>query len=81
MLAIMHADEIDLVLSDYHLGGQVDAAQFIGTVRACLVRPVPVHVFTADTSMPVAQNVRALGLSLLHKPVQHDLLRQVLEQG
>ncbi|MBN9370922.1 MULTISPECIES: ATP-binding protein [unclassified Hydrogenophaga] len=81
MLAITHAEEIDLVLSDYHLGGQVDAAQFIGTVRACLVRPVPVHVFTADTSVPVAQNIRALGLSLLHKPVQHDLLRQVLEQG
>lgn len=81
MLAIAHADEIDLVLSDYHLGGQVEVAQFIDTVRACLARPVPVHVFTADTSVPVAQNIRALGLSLLHKPVQHDLLQQVLEQG
>ena len=81
VLAITHADEIDLVLSDYHLGGEIDATQFIDAVRACLVRPVPVHVFTADTSMPVAQKIRALGLSLLHKPVRHDDLQQVLEEA
>lgn len=78
--AIMHGDLIDLVLTDYHLGGEINASQFIDTVRACLPRPVPVHVFTADTSTPVAQEIRALGLSLLHKPVRHDALQQVLEQ-
>ncbi len=78
--AIMHGDVIDLVLTDYHLGGEINASQFIDTVRACLPRPVPVHVFTADTSTPVAQEIRALGLSLLHKPVRHDALQQVLEQ-
>jgi hypothetical protein len=28
----------------------------------------------------VAQEIRALGLSLLHKPVRHDALQQLLEQ-
>jgi len=79
-LAVIHGDVIDLVLTDYHLGGEINASQFIDTVRSCLPRPVPVHVFTADTSTPVAQEVRALGLSLLHKPVRHDALQQVLEQ-
>ncbi|NIM43954.1 MAG: response regulator [Hydrogenophaga sp.] len=79
-LAVLHGDRIDLVLTDYHLGGEITASQFIDTVRACLPRPVPVHVFTADTSTPVAQEIRALGLSLLHKPVRHDALQQVLEQ-
>ncbi len=79
-LAVMHGEEIDLVLTDYHLSGEITASQFIDTVRACLPRSVPVHVFTADTSTPVAQEIRALGLSLLHKPVRHDALQQVLEQ-
>jgi len=79
-LSVLHGDDIDLVLTDYHLGGEINAGQFIDTVRACLPRSVPVHVFTADTSTPVAQEIRALGLSLLHKPVRHDALLQVLEQ-
>ncbi len=80
VLAILHGEDIDLVLTDYHLGGEITASQFIDTVRACLPRPVPVHVFTADTSTPVATEIRALGLSVLHKPVRHDALQQVLEQ-
>ncbi|MBX3611805.1 MAG: PAS domain S-box protein [Hydrogenophaga sp.] len=80
VLAISHAEDIDLVLSDYHLGDGIHATQFIDAVRACLARPVPVHVFTADTSLHAAQAIRSLGLSLLHKPVRQDDLRRVLQQ-
>lgn len=81
VLAIEHADQIDLVLSDYHLNQQITAPECIDTIRACLSRPVPVHIFTADTSVPVLQEIRALGFPLLHKPVRHDALQQILDQG
>ena len=80
MQAVAHTDEIDLVLSDYHLAGDVDASQFMDALRACIARPAPVYVFTADTSTRVAREVQSRGLSLMHKPVREDALRQVLQQ-
>lgn len=81
MLAISQSAEIDLVLSDYHLGENINATEFIDAIRACILRPVPVYIFTADTSAPVARELQERGLSVLHKPVRHDALQWVLEQG
>jgi two-component system, sensor histidine kinase len=81
VLAISQSAEIDLVLSDYHLGENINATEFIDAIRACILRPVPVYIFTADTSAPVARELQERGLSVLHKPVRHDALQWVLEQG
>lgn len=80
MQAVTHADDIDLVLSDYHLANEVDTSQFIDALRACIAQPVPVYVFTADTSARVAREVQGRGLGLMHKPVREDALRQILQQ-
>lgn len=80
VLAVTHADEIDLVLSDYHLSEHIDATQFIDALRACITHPAPVYVFTADTSARVAREVQSRGLHLMHKPVREDALQQLLRQ-
>lgn len=80
VLAVTHADEIDLVLTDYHLSEHIDATHFIDALRTCIANPVPVYVFTADTSARVAREVHSRGLHLMHKPVREDALQQLLRQ-
>jgi len=68
------------VLTDYHLSEHIDATHFIDALRACIANPVPVYVFTADTSARVAREVHSRGLHLMHKPVREDALQQLLRQ-
>jgi PAS domain S-box-containing protein len=78
VLAIEHAEEIDLLLSDYRLGGNVTAVQAIAAVHACLPAPVPTYILTGDTSPQRIQQAGELGFPLLHKPVDPTALRSIL---
>ena len=78
VLAIEHAHEIDLLLSDYRLGGNMTAVQAIAAVHACLPAPVPTYILTGDTSPQRIQEASELGFPLLHKPVEPSALRVVL---
>ena len=80
VLAIEHAHEIDLLLSDYRLGGNMTAVQAIAAVHACLPAPVPTYILTGDTSPQRIQEASELGFPLLHKPVDPNALRVVLER-
>ncbi|AOS80867.1 hypothetical protein Q5W_18800 [Hydrogenophaga sp. PBC] len=80
VLAIAHAHEIDLLLSDYRLGGNMTAVQAIAAVHACLPAPVPTYILTGDTSPQRIQEASELGFPLLHKPVDPNALRVVLER-
>ena len=77
-LAIEHAEEIDLLLSDYRLGGNVTAVQAIAAVHACLPEPVPTYILTGDTSPQRIQQASELGYPLMHKPVDPTALRAIL---
>ncbi|MBX3609503.1 MAG: PAS domain S-box protein [Hydrogenophaga sp.] len=79
VLAIAHAAEIDLLLSDYRLGGNTTAVQAIAAIHACLGRPVPTYILTGDTSPQRIQEASELGFPLLHKPVDVNALRSALE--
>ena len=79
VLAIAHAHEIDLLLSDYRLGGNMTAVQAIAAVHACLPAPVPTYILTGDTSPQRIQEASELGFPLLHKPVEPDALLAALE--
>jgi two-component system, sensor histidine kinase len=79
VLAIEHAHEIDLLLSDYRLGGNMTAMQAIAAVHACLPAPVPTYILTGDTSPQRIQEACELGFPLLHKPVEPSALRSILE--
>lgn len=78
VLAIEHAPHIDLLLSDYRLGGNTTAVQAIAAVHACLGRPVPTFILTGDTSPQRIQKASELGFPLLHKPVNANALMAAL---
>ncbi|MGC4396337.1 PAS domain-containing hybrid sensor histidine kinase/response regulator [Hydrogenophaga sp. T2] len=80
LLAIEHAADIDLLLSDYRLGGNTTAVQAIAAVHACLGRTVPTFILTGDTSPQRIQEASELGFPLLHKPVDANALLGTLAQ-
>jgi two-component system, sensor histidine kinase len=80
VLAIEHAAEIDLLLSDYRLGGNTTAVQAIAAVHACLGRAVPTFILTGDTSPQRIQEASELGFPLLHKPVDTNALIKALAE-
>ena len=79
LLAITHTDKINLLISDYRLGGNVTALDAIHAVQACLPHPVPTYILTGDTSPQRIHEASILGFPLLHKPVQASALRNILE--
>jgi CheY-like chemotaxis protein len=69
----------DAILADYHLdtGTGLDA---VAMLRAVLGAEVPAALITADQTEEVAARARALGLSILRKPVKAAALRAMLAQ-
>ncbi len=79
VMAISHAPDIDLLISDYRLGGNVTAVDAIRAVHACLPRSIPTYILTGDTSPQRIQEASELGFPILHKPIDALALRSILE--
>ena len=77
-MAITHAPDIDLLISDYRLGGNVTAIDAIRAVHACLPGAVPTYILTGDTSPQRILEASLLGFPLLHKPIDALALRAIL---
>jgi DNA-binding NtrC family response regulator len=80
VLAIEHAQDIDMLISDYRLGGNTTAVHAISAVHACLPSPVPTYILTGDTSPQRIHEASVLGFPILHKPVDPAALWQALER-
>jgi len=78
VIAISHASDINLLISDYRLGGNVTAIDAIRAVHACLPRPIPTYILTGDTSPQRILEASLLGFPLLHKPIDALALRNIL---
>ncbi len=78
VMAITHAHDIDLLISDHRLGGNVTAVDAIRAVHACLPRNVPTYILTGDTSPQRILEASRLGFPLLHKPIDAHALRSIL---
>ncbi len=78
VMAITHAHDIDLLISDHRLGGNVTAVDAIRAVHACLPRSVPTYILTGDTSPQRILEASQLGFPLLHKPIDALALRSIL---
>ena len=78
VIAISHASDIDLLISDYRLGGNVTAIEAIRAVHACLPGAVPTYILTGDTSPQRILEASLLGFPLLHKPIDALALRAIL---
>ncbi len=79
VMAISHASNIDLLISDYRLGGNVTAIDAIRAVHACLPRTIPTYILTGDTSPQRIHEASELGFPLLHKPIDAHTLRAILD--
>jgi signal transduction histidine kinase/CheY-like chemotaxis protein len=69
---------IDLVLSDYRLGDGINGMDVIRGVREVLNRHVDAALITGDTASGHLRDTAASGFTLLHKPLDADKLRQLL---
>ncbi|MGE5517304.1 MAG: PAS domain S-box protein [Bacteroidota bacterium] len=73
----------DLVLADYRLQNGDTGGQAIARVEVHL-RPVaklPAIILTGDTAPERLQQAQALGHGLLHKPVQPEALRRMIDDA
>ena len=75
---------IDLLISDYHLGGQVSGAEFILTARERLGAQLPAILLTGDTSMGVQGLNPDARWRIARKPLHADellaLIGELLER-
>ncbi len=69
-----------ILLCDYHLGGKETGEQALTRIRAALKKDLPTIMITGDASPERVRAARALGLSLLFKPLDPLKLRAALEK-
>jgi CheY-like chemotaxis protein/anti-sigma regulatory factor (Ser/Thr protein kinase) len=70
--------DLDIIISDFRLGGGVDGIETIEMLRELSGKKVPAFLMSGDTSLKVQQQVKASGLLLLSKPVRPGKLRSLL---
>ena len=71
----------DLIVTDYRLGGGVSGTQVIDRLRRELGSVIPAIVITGDSSREAMREVEAAGHTLLHKPIDADMLEQHIAQA
>lgn len=69
---------IDIVVSDYRLGDDVDGLRLIAGLRALAGRDIPACLMSGDTEPELMEAARNAGLTLLHKPVRPAKLRSLM---
>jgi signal transduction histidine kinase/CheY-like chemotaxis protein len=70
---------VDLILSDLHLGGDVDGLEAIDRVRLLCRQEVPAILITGDTAHGEIRRIAASGHMVLFKPVQPRRLYEALQ--
>lgn len=70
---------VDLILSDLHLGGNVDGLEAIDRVRLLCRHEVPAILITGDTAHGEIRRIAASGHMVLFKPVQPRRLYEALQ--
>ena len=69
----------DLALVDYHLDGGRTGLQALAALRAQFGEDLPALMITADRTEDCRQGARALGVSVLNKPIKAGKLRASLD--
>ncbi len=70
----------DLILADYHLGGDDTGLRSIKAVREASGEDVPAIVVTAHRNAGIARSCARLGIRLLEKPIKPEELQDALLQ-
>lgn len=69
---------VDVIVSDFRLGGDSNGLDVIEQVRGLLGWAVPACVVSGDTDSDLMQAARGASLTLLHKPVRPAKLRSLV---
>jgi len=70
---------VDVVLTDYRLSDGETGVDAVDALRERLGRRVEAAVLTGDTSADIVRHVQGSGLRLLHKPIDAQRLREVVD--
>ena len=70
--------QLDGLVCDYRLGGEVDGIDAILALRRRLGAEVPAVLLTGDSSRTLIEEAQAAGLPVLFKPVQVDEVKSAL---
>jgi signal transduction histidine kinase/CheY-like chemotaxis protein len=68
----------DAIVCDFRLGGGESGLAAIEALRSEFNEDIPALLITGDTGPERLREIEASGLSVLHKPVQEDVLRDAL---
>lgn len=71
--------EVDLLLADFHLEGELTGLELIEALRQADIYTGPAVLVTADTSNDLAQTAEAAGVLLIYKPVLPARLRRLVQ--
>lgn len=72
-------DDIDVLLTDYHLEGPVNGLQLIAALREKGIYTGPATLVTADTSAELEREAAANEALIIHKPVLPARLRRAVQ--
>jgi CheY-like chemotaxis protein len=70
----------DLIISDFRLSDGKTGIDAIAEIRHAFPAAIPAFLVSGDTSPLLAQDARAHGFHLLHKPVEPMILRAMLNR-
>jgi PAS domain S-box-containing protein len=72
--------EIDLLVTDYHLGNSETGTQLVATLRAQLGRPLKAVLITGDTSSAVRELIMDEHSRIASKPIKADELLSMMRE-
>ncbi len=74
------AREPDVIIADYRLSGGLNGIHAVEKIRASFDRDLPAIVITGDTSASVTESIKASGCRLVHKPLEPQALRRLIDE-
>jgi two-component system, sensor histidine kinase len=72
---------LGLIISDHQLAGERSGIDAIRAVARQMGEDIPAIIVTGDTSAQAAAQAKLHGYPLLHKPVDPELLRGLIESA
>jgi CheY-like chemotaxis protein len=72
--------DIDLIISDYHLGASPTGAATIAAIRAQLARPIGAILVTGDTLALTPEMLSDPNLRIIGKPIDADTLLTLMHE-
>ena len=74
------AREPDVIIADYRLSSGLNGIHAVEKIRTSFDKDLPAIVITGDTSASVTESIKASGCRLVHKPLEPQVLRRLIDE-